>query len=168
MMPTPLEVLLDPVSLSIIAIYAGLFLWETIFPGRQQPKMKFWKLRGLTMFAVFFYLSTYLPLLMDQYLIQYLLMDLSEVSTLTGALIGVLLYEFGVYFWHRLMHNSTILWRVFHQMHHSVERIDIPSSFYFSPLDMIGFTVLGSLCFALIVGLSPQAITITLLTTTFL
>ena len=167
-MPTPLEVLLDPVSLIIIAMYFALFIWESIFPGRKLPKIKFWKLRGILMFAIFFYLSSYLPLLWDNYLSQYQLVDLSNISTVTGAITGVLLYELGIYVWHRLMHKSNILWRVFHQMHHSVERVDIPSSFYFSPWDMAGWTVLGSLCLVLIIGLSPQATTITLLVTNFL
>ncbi|HSK13759.1 MAG TPA: sterol desaturase family protein, partial [Phnomibacter sp.] len=41
-------------------------------------------------------------------------------------------------------------------------------AFYFSPLDMIGFTVLGTVCFSLILGLPPQAITFILLITNFL
>ena len=167
-MPTPLEILLDPVSLAVIALYAGLFLWETLFPGRKLPKMKFWVLKGLGFFAFYFYLSSYLPLIWDNYLAQYQLMDLSYLGTIGGGVLGVLLYEFGVYVWHRALHKSDFLWKVFHQMHHSAERLDIPSAFIFSPLDMIGWTFLGSLCFALIVGLTPQAITVVLLTTTFL
>lgn len=53
-------------------------------------------------------------------------------------------------------------------MHHSAERIDIPSAFYFSPMDMIAWTALSSLCFALIMGLSAQATTIVLLTLNFI
>ncbi len=167
-LPNPIEVLLDPVSLVVIGMYGLLFLWETVFPGRQLPQLKFWKIRGIAMFAFFFYLSTYLPLLVDGYLAQFQLVDLSWLHPAIGASVGILLYEFGVFVWHRSLHKSNFLWRVFHQMHHSAERIDIPGAFFFSPFDMIGWTMLGSLCFALIVGLSPQAITITLLTTTFL
>ncbi len=167
-MPSPLEILLDPISLIIIGLYGFLYLWETLFPGRQLPKVRFWHLRGISMFFFFFYLSTYLPLIWDEYLAQFQLFDLSGLNTFAATVLGVLLYEFGVYVWHRLMHHSDLLWRIFHQMHHSVERIDIPSTFYFSPMDMIGWTMLGSLCFALIVGLSPQAITLVLLITTFL
>ena len=116
----------------------------------------------------FFYLSSYLPLLWDEHLAKFQLLDLSHIGTLGGGIIGVLLYELGTYVWHKAMHSSNFLWRTFHQMHHSSERLDIPSAFYFSPLDMIGWTVLGSLCFALIVGLSPQAITVVLLATNFL
>ena len=36
-MPTPLEILLDPVSLVVIALYAGLLLWEKAAPGRALP-----------------------------------------------------------------------------------------------------------------------------------
>jgi len=101
-------------------------------------------------------------------LIQFQLFDFNGLNTFSAVTIGVLLYELGVYVWHYMLHKSDFLWRSFHQIHHSVERIDIPSAFVFSPLDMLGWTMLGSLCFALIVGLSAQAITLTILITTFL
>ena len=66
------------------------------------------------------------------------------------------------------MHKSDRLWKIFHQMHHSSERMDIPSTFYFSPMDMIGFTLLGSIVFALVMGVSPQAITLVILSLNFL
>ena len=159
---------MDPVSLSVLAIYGVLMIWEALFPARQLPKIKFWKIRGLTAFAFFFYLSSYLPLFTDPYLEAYRVFDLTGLGALGGGAVGVLLYEFGVYVWHRALHTSNFLWRAFHQMHHSAERLDTYGAFYFSPLDMIGWTVLGSLCFALLVGLSPQAITVTLLVTNFL
>jgi sterol desaturase/sphingolipid hydroxylase (fatty acid hydroxylase superfamily) len=162
-MPTPLEILLDPVSLAFIAIYLLLFAWESIFPARKQITMRNWKLKGLFFFAVYFYLSSYLPLLTDTYLVQYQLIDLSGWSTALVVVLGTLLYQLGVYVWHWSMHKSDLLWRVFHQMHHSAERIDMPSAFLFSPMDMIGFIFLGSICFALIMGVSPQATTIILL-----
>ena len=33
-MPTPLDILLDPISLIIIGMYAFLMTWEAVFPGR--------------------------------------------------------------------------------------------------------------------------------------
>ena len=167
-MITPLEILLDPVSIAVLAMYATLMYWEAVYPAQKLPKVKFWKLRGLSAFTFFFFLSSYLPLFIDPYLEPYRLIDLTNLTTVIGGLVGVVLYEFGVYVWHRAMHNSNFLWRTFHQMHHSAERLDTYGAFYFSPLDMIGWTVLGSICFALLVGLSPQAITVTLLVTNFL
>ena len=167
-MPTPLEILLDPISLIILALYGVLMIWEAAFPGRKLPKVKHWVLRGLTAFAIYFYLSSYLPLFIDPYLEPFRVFDLSSWGTVGGGLFGVLLFEFGTYVWHFAMHRSNFLWKTFHQMHHSAERIDTYGAFFFSPLDMIGWTVLGSVCFSLIAGLTPQAITFMLLATTFM
>lgn len=167
-MPTPIEILLDPISLTVIAMYAGLMIWEACFPARDLPKMRFWKLRGLASFGVYFFLSSYLPLLIDPLLAPYQLFDLTMLGTIGGAIAGLLVYEFGLYLWHRSMHSSNVLWRVFHQMHHSAERMDTYGAFFFSPADMIGLTTLGSICLTLLVGVSPQAITVILLSLNFL
>lgn len=167
-MPTPLELLIDPVSLAILALYAVLMGWEAIYPGRKLPVVKYWRMKGITAFFFYFYLASYLPLIWDKYLAQYQLFDLTGFAVIVGGIIGVLLYQFGVYWWHRAMHNNDRLWRVFHQMHHSAERLDTYGAFYFSPMDMIGWTVLSSLCFTLIIGLSPQVATVAILINNFL
>jgi sterol desaturase/sphingolipid hydroxylase (fatty acid hydroxylase superfamily) len=53
-------------------------------------------------------------------------------------------------------------------MHHSAERVDTYGAFYFSPLDIVGWTVLGSLTLTIGFGLSPQAVSAFLYATTFL
>jgi sterol desaturase/sphingolipid hydroxylase (fatty acid hydroxylase superfamily) len=167
-MPTPIEILLDPISLIVLALYACVITWEWLAPARRLPEVKHWKLKGLLAFTTFFYLSSYLPLLWDEHLYQYQLFDLTHLGTAGSALIGLLLYELGAYCYHRSMHRYKVLWRGLHQMHHSAERLDSFGAFWFSPLDMTGWTFLSSLCLVLIVGVTPQAATILLLTTTFL
>lgn len=166
-MPTPIEILLDPVSLIVLAMYAFLMLWETIFPARKLPHVKFWRLKGLLFFMGFFYLSSYLPLLTDPFLAKYQLIDLSGLPTISGVAIGVLFYQLCLYTWHFSIHRSNFLWRTFHQMHHSAERLDTFGAFYFSPMDMIAFTLLGSVVFALLMGLPPQSITAIILLLNF-
>ena len=95
-------------------------------------------------------------------------MDLSHLGALPGALVGLLVYEGVLYLWHRSLHESDVLFRGLHQMHHSAERVDTFGAFYFSPLDMAGFTSTGSLSLALLVGLSPEAVTVFLFATLFL
>ena len=168
MMPTPLEILLDPISITALVIYFLLMVWEALFPARPLPRVSNWKLRGLLSFAVYFYLSSYLPLITDPILSEYQLFDLTSFGHVGGGIIAIIVYEFGVYLWHRAMHESDFLWRVFHQMHHSAERMDTYGAFYFSIFDMIGFTFLGSICLALLIGVTPQAVTIMLLGTLFL
>jgi sterol desaturase/sphingolipid hydroxylase (fatty acid hydroxylase superfamily) len=166
-MPTPLELLLDPVSIIIFILYAAMMIWEAAAPARKLPVIKNWILRGMTAFTVFFFLSSYLPLIWDEYLAQFQIYDLSGIGIFWGTVLGLLLYEFGLYIWHRAMHKFGPLWKVFHQMHHSAERMDTYGAFYFSPMDMIGFTFLGSLCFTLVAGLDPQAVTLILIATTY-
>ena len=167
-MPTPIEILLDPISLSILAMYLVLILWEAFFPARPLPPIPFWKIKGIVSFFIFFYLSSYLPLLYAEWLPTAQLVNLSGLNVWVAGLAGVLLYELGMFVWHRSMHKNNVLWRVFHQMHHSAERLDTYGAFYFSPFDMVGFTLLGTLCFSFIMGLPAQAVTIVLLVTNFL
>jgi sterol desaturase/sphingolipid hydroxylase (fatty acid hydroxylase superfamily) len=167
MMPTPLEILLDPISLIVIALYIGLMIWEALFPARPLPLIKYWKLKGVIFFTIYFYLSSYLPFLWNEYLSAHQLFDLTGWGTAGGAVAGILIYQLGVYTWHRSMHKNNVLWRVFHQMHHSAERVDTYGAFLFSPMDMIGYTVLGSFLLVLVAGFSVQASTIILLTNTF-
>ena len=166
-MPTPLEILLDPVSLYIIGLYALLILWEAVFPARKLPKIPYWHVKGIASFFFFFYLSTYLPLWYAQWLPSTQLLDLTEMNVVIATVIGILIYELGMWAWHWSMHKSNTLWRVFHQMHHSAERLDTYGAFYFSPFDMIGFTLLGTVCFSFIMGLPAQSITFVLLITNF-
>lgn len=167
-MPTPLDVLLDPISLTIISIFLLMILLESLFPARILPKAKNWKTRALSVFVVYFFLATYLPLFWDKYLIQYQLFDLTSLSTFGSVAIALFVFEFFIYIWHRALHESNWLWRVFHQMHHSAERVDTFGAYYFSPLDMIGFTAVGSVSLVLVVGLTPEAVTYFLYISTFL
>jgi len=109
-----------------------------------------------------------LPVWWAKWLPDSQLVNLSWMGNIGGAVAGVLVYELGMYVWHRTMHRNKWLWKSFHQLHHSAERLDTFGAFFFSPLDILGWTALGTLCFSILTGLTPQAITITLLFTNFL
>jgi sterol desaturase/sphingolipid hydroxylase (fatty acid hydroxylase superfamily) len=166
-MLSPIDILLDPVTLTFSSIYAMLMLWEAIFPARKLPHVRYWQLKGIASYLFFLLLSAYLPLLYAELLPTAALIDLSSMNVVAGAIIGVLAYELGLYGWHRIMHANDTLWKVFHQMHHSAERLDTYGAFFFSPMDMIGFTLLGTLSISISVGMPSTSITIFLLVTNF-
>jgi sterol desaturase/sphingolipid hydroxylase (fatty acid hydroxylase superfamily) len=166
-MPTPFELLLDPISLAIFGMYAALVLWEAIAPARVLPTIRGWRLAGLAAFVFYFFLSSYLPLAWADALTPIQLFDLSALGAWAGAAVGLLVYEFGAYVYHRAMHRFAVLWRGLHQMHHSAERLDTFSAFWFSPLDMVGWTLLGSVSLT-VVGLTAEATTLVLLIVTLL
>lgn len=167
-MPTPFQLLMDPVSWVVISIYASLIVCERAFPARTLPVVRGWWWRGLGAFAVYFLLSSYLPLIWGETLAAWRLVDLTSLGTVGGAIAGLLVYEAGVYAWHRSMHRSNVLWRGFHQMHHSAERIDTFGAFWFSPLDMVGWTALSSLTLTVVIGITPEAAIWVLYVTTLL
>ena len=167
-LPTPLELLLDPLSLYVLGTYAILLLWEEIFPARKLPKVKYWRIKGLLFFTAFFYVASYLPIFIDPFLAKFQLLDLTHLGLIPSAIIGLFVYELFVYLYHRLMHKYDFLWRTFHQVHHSAERLDAYGSLFHSPLDMIGFTLVGSISFALFIGLPPQTITVLLFIINFM
>jgi sterol desaturase/sphingolipid hydroxylase (fatty acid hydroxylase superfamily) len=167
-MPTPIEILLDPISLIIFAMYGALVAWEAVVPARPLPAVPGWRLLGLGAFALFFYLSTYLPMAWDAWLAPWQLFDLTGLGVAGGAVVGLLVSQFFGYWWHRALHRHDALWLGLHQMHHSAERLDTWSAYWFSPLDMVGWTAVGSFALVLVVGINPQAATIVLLATTFL
>lgn len=167
-LPSPLQILMDPASIIVISIFLILLIAEELFPGRPLPKIKHWKIKGILAFVIYFYLSTYLPMIWNDTLSQYQLFDMSFLGDLGGAIVVLWIYELGVYIWHISMHKSDILWRIFHQMHHSAERVDTYGAFFFSPMDMIGFTFLTSLALVVVGGFTVQATIYAIYGATFL
>jgi sterol desaturase/sphingolipid hydroxylase (fatty acid hydroxylase superfamily) len=165
--PTPFELLLDPVSLAVFAIYAGLMLWEKLAPARAWPSVRGWRLRGVIAFALFFLVSSYVPLWLAEPLGLLALLDASALGTLGGAALALLLYQALLYAWHRSLHESAWMFRTFHQLHHSAERLDTAGAFWFSPLDMLGFTLVSAVSSALL-GITPAATTVFVLFATLL
>lgn len=148
--------------------FRSLLIAEELFPGRPLPKISYWKPVGILAFVIYFFVSSYLPLIWNDFLGAYQLFDLSILGDYWGALVALLIYEFGVWAWHRAMHKSNLLWRVFHQMHHSAERVDVYGTFYFSLMDIIGFTLLLSLALVVVAGFTPQATIYAIYGATFL
>lgn len=167
-MPTPLDILWSPAALVTIGLFAGLMLWEAITPSRELPIVRGWRLKGITALVVYLLIAGYLPLVWDAHLARFQLVDLTGLPVWAGAAVGFLAYEAAAYAYHRSMHRFTPLWRALHQMHHSSERIDVASAFWFSPLDMAGWAFVGSTALVLGVGVSPEAATTVLYAITFL
>ena len=44
------------------------------------------------------------------------------------ALVGYLAITFVYYWWHRARHQSDVLWRVLHQLHHSPARLELAAT----------------------------------------
>jgi sterol desaturase/sphingolipid hydroxylase (fatty acid hydroxylase superfamily) len=149
-----------------LGMFAGFALLELVSRGRNFPPVARWRLKGAGFMLLYFALATYAPLFWDGWLGEHRLLAGDQLPLWAQLVLGFLALEFGIYAWHRTMHNTPFLWRWFHQMHHSAERVDIWGALYFHPFDTLGFTFVGSLMLVLGVGIGAEAaIAINLLAT---
>jgi sterol desaturase/sphingolipid hydroxylase (fatty acid hydroxylase superfamily) len=140
-----------------LGMFAGFALLELVSRGRNFPPVARWRLKGAGFMLLYFALATYAPLFWDGWLGEHRLLAGDQLPLWAQLVLGFLALEFGIYVWHRTMHNTPFLWRWFHQMHHSAERVDIWGALYFHPFDTLGFTFVGSLVLVLGVGIGAEA-----------
>jgi len=140
-----------------LLMFAAFALLDIFFPARALAPSPGWRLRGMLSFAAYFAVAFNAPILWDGILGAHTLFDASGFALWAQIAMGFALVQFGVYAWHRTMHTLTPLWRAFHQMHHSAERVDIWGAFWFHPLDVAGFALVGSLALVGGIGLDVTA-----------
>lgn len=160
--------LLNPVAYAIAGMFAVFALIDLVYRARRFVSADHWPLRGVLAFGLYLAVAFYSPLLWDAWLADHSLLDMSALPVVSQVVSGVLVVELGIYAWHRTLHHNDLLWRHLHQTHHSAERIDIWGAFWFHPLDMLGFTLLGSLCLIGVLGLGVEAAIAVTLITSFL
>jgi sterol desaturase/sphingolipid hydroxylase (fatty acid hydroxylase superfamily) len=150
-----------------LGLFSGFVAIDLFARARRFPEISLWRLKGVAFTLLYFAAATFAPLMWDGMLGRYQLLDGTALPLWAQICGGFLALELGVYAWHRTMHNAPFLWRWFHQMHHSAERIDIWGAFYFHPLDMLGWAFLGSLALVLGFGISAEAAIVVNVAATF-
>ncbi|MEO6256229.1 MAG: sterol desaturase family protein [Sphingomicrobium sp.] len=151
-----------------IGLFMGFALLELILHGRSFPAVTRWRIKGAAFTLLYLALTTYAPLFWDGWLGQHRLLAGDQLPFWAQLATGFLALEFGIYAWHRTMHNAPFLWRWFHQMHHSAERVDIWGALYFHPFDTLGFTFVGSLMLVLGLGIGAEAAIVINMVATFM
>jgi sterol desaturase/sphingolipid hydroxylase (fatty acid hydroxylase superfamily) len=154
--PTLVQLFSDPVTWMFFGLFAGLWTLEALKPARELPRIAGHRARGLVALLAFFLISSYLPYVVGPTFEPLRIADLSSLGTWGGAALVMLLYQALGYAYHRSMHASNVLFRALHQGHHSAERLDVASAFYFGPLDMVGWTLVSTLALTLL-GVTPEA-----------
>ncbi|MFG6447584.1 sterol desaturase family protein [Roseateles sp. BYS180W] len=140
--------------------YLVLLAAEKLFPARALEPIKHWRLKGFVFFLLGGAIVNSLPLLWRDWVAQHRLIDLSAWGTAGGAVVAIVLSNLLDWCRHRLQHAVPWLWR-FHQMHHSAERLDVSTAFYFHPIDTIGYTVVATFLSAYLLGVTAEAAILT-------
>lgn len=147
------------VTIPRLVIFIGILmlLAELAQPGRAWPKVAGWWSRAFLLNGCQI-LSVYLAgFLWDDWMARHRLWSADSLGIAGGAAAGYLVITFVYYWWHFWRHRSPFLWRWFHQVHHSPQRIEIITSFYKHPFELIANGVISSAVLYLVVGLGPVA-----------
>lgn len=150
----------------VVAAFAVFALLDHFGRRTSFPDVRFWRVMGVVSFLLYFSIATFAPFLWDSWIGSHELINGRALPRWAQVVIGFLVLEFGIYFWHLTMHKVDFVWRLTHQMHHAAERVDIWGAYYFHPIDMLGWALLGSLCLVGIFGLSPEAALVVAVLTT--
>ncbi|HYQ99860.1 MAG TPA: sterol desaturase family protein [Casimicrobiaceae bacterium] len=138
--------------------YFAFLLAERLWPAREFPPRRGWQWIGVAFLLLIGTIGTVAPLLIPgEWLEAHRWLDGTKLGVVGGTIVGYALLEGVVYAWHRSAHNVGFLWRGFHQMHHSPQRIDIPGSVLFHPLEMIVYVFLQLFVTVVVLGLDPLA-----------
>lgn len=142
----------------IFAAFVFCFLLERAVPGWPLPRVRTWPLRVLLVNAVQLGVVLLAGLTWERWLSSWSVFQLSQhVSPAAGGLIAYFIATFVFYWWHRLRHEHTFLWRGFHQIHHSPRRLEVITSFYKHPGEMVVNSIIGSLLIYTLLGMSLEA-----------
>jgi sterol desaturase/sphingolipid hydroxylase (fatty acid hydroxylase superfamily) len=133
----------------VSAAAAAMFVVERLRPAREFARRRTWWARALALNAAQVAIVVLGGVAWDPWLRERRPWSADALGTAGGALAGYFAITFVYYWWHRARHENAFLWRTLHQVHHSVERLDVLASFYKHPLEIL---VNGALSSAVLYG----------------
>lgn len=114
----------------------ALKIWEWVKPMRPLPHSAQWISRSailtLLQLTVVYVGMEFLPEEDSSSLLR-----LRSLPFATESAVAILIISFISYWQHRLKHRIGFLWNFFHQVHHSPTRIELLTSFYRNPLEIL-------------------------------
>jgi len=143
----------------VAAVAVVMILVELLRPGRAWPRVAGWWARAILLNACQAATVYLAGVAWDGWMVRMRPWPADGLGTAGGAVAGYVIHSFVYYWWHRWRHSIPFLWRWFHQLHHSPQRIEVITSFYKHPLEVLANGVLSSAVLYLVVGLSPKAAT---------
>jgi sterol desaturase/sphingolipid hydroxylase (fatty acid hydroxylase superfamily) len=136
----------------IFVLAAFCLILERTAPGWKLPAVRTWPFRVIVVNAFQLAVVLLAGISWERWLSARSLFYLQPRLSATAA--GCMAYFVGTfvfYWWHRWRHRIDFLWLAFHQIHHSPQRIEVITSFYKHPAEMIANSIIGSLlCYTLL------------------
>jgi sterol desaturase/sphingolipid hydroxylase (fatty acid hydroxylase superfamily) len=138
------------VMVVLVVLFATflMMLVERARPGRSWPSVSRWLLRAWTVSGLQALVVLAFGASFDAFLAAHRPFVLDADARVWPVLVGYVTVTFVFYFWHRARHRSEWLWRFVHQLHHSPQRLEVITSFYKHPIEIVLNSVItGSVLF---------------------
>jgi sterol desaturase/sphingolipid hydroxylase (fatty acid hydroxylase superfamily) len=150
---------MNPVLIVALAALA-LITVERLVPATTLPRVPGWIPRVLVLNGGQIAVVHLGALTWDRWLPHLQLWNGEAFGAVAGIILGYVAITFVYYWWHRARHENPLLWRWIHQIHHSPARIEVVTSFYKHPAEILLNGVLSSTILYVLVGLTPETATI--------
>jgi sterol desaturase/sphingolipid hydroxylase (fatty acid hydroxylase superfamily) len=156
---------MDPLKIflmfAMVAVLFAMLSVERMRPARPFPFYRGWIGIGLGVMVVFVALANgWSVVIPSNWLREHRLLHGEVLGTGGSIVVWYVFNTFVGYWYHRLQHRSSLAWRMLHQVHHGVPRVDIPSALVAHPLDVIVSTTLSILVSAFFLGLNLRVVAI--------
>lgn len=147
----------------IALMFVAVFTREVIAPASRNTCDRRWLLYSTGLGVLTMASALALGYLFEDRIRAHALLDVgARWHPLPVGLLSFFLTSFVFYWWHRATHASDLLWRVFHQLHHSARRVEALTSFFAHPLDSAAAVMLSTLSSYWVLGASPVAAAVAL------
>jgi sterol desaturase/sphingolipid hydroxylase (fatty acid hydroxylase superfamily) len=143
--------------LLVLGLGLGMLALEQVRPARRFDRVAGWWARAMALTAVQVAVAVLAINTCDRWLPGLALWRPGGDSVLADAALGYLVLTFVYYWWHRARHQMPLLWRWLHRLHHSACRIELITSFYKHPAEIVANALLSSLVVYVLLGLSPES-----------
>ncbi len=143
----------------------GMMLVERLIGARRWPVVPHWWPRALALNGVQGIAAFVGPYAWDRWWPRSVEGPFASLGLVGEAVVGYLAITFIYYWWHRTRHAVPFLWRWFHQVHHSPARIEIITSFYKHPFEIVTNALLSSAILYVLVGTRPEAAALAVMAT---
>jgi sterol desaturase/sphingolipid hydroxylase (fatty acid hydroxylase superfamily) len=150
----------------VALLFVGIFTREVIAPASRNACDRRWLILASCLGAASVATTLGVGFVFEERFRQWaLLPQLGRLPAPVAGLLSFLLTSFVFYWWHRATHASDLLWRLFHQLHHSARRIEALTAFFAHPLDTAAAALLSVFSSYLVLGASPAGAAFALLFT---
>jgi sterol desaturase/sphingolipid hydroxylase (fatty acid hydroxylase superfamily) len=148
----------DLIGLLVPATFLVMLAVENWRPARRFPERRGWTWLGIGFLMLIGAASTVVPLAIDErWLEAHRWLDGTGLGVAGGTVVGYGALSGLMYAWHRMLHSVPLLWRLTHQLHHSPQRVDIPGSVLFHPVEIVAQVLLQLFVSTIVLGLDPVA-----------